>query len=79
MEETKKTLISLPKDDSTVYQVDNRIQLKDGRLYTSRTPYKGGLQLNHTELVDVTEEVLKALLRAYDKQRANKDIPKDID
>jgi len=54
--------------DGEEFVVDNRLQFKDGRLYISKTPYKEGDQSDFPELIDVTDEVMEALVKAYYKR-----------
>lgn len=54
--------------DGEEFVVDNRLQFKDGRLYISETPYKEGNQSDFPKLIDVTDEVMEALVKAYYKR-----------
>ena len=60
--------IKIPSEDVTDYIVDTRLYFENGRLYVSRIPYKGSKQVDFSEKIDVTDEVLEMLLKAYDKK-----------
>lgn len=56
---------NLSKCECTIYDVDNRIRIENGRFYITRTPYENGKQSDFPELVDVTEEVVDAILKRF--------------
>ena len=60
---------TLSKCECTIYDVDNRIRIENGRSYTTRTPYENGKQSDFPELVDVTEEVVDAIWKVLEKRR----------
>ena len=43
---------------STLYDVDERLRLHDGKICTTRTPIKNGKQAGWPEYIDVTEQVI---------------------
>lgn len=60
---------TLSKCECTIYDVDNRIRIENGRFYTTRTPYENGKQSDFPELVDVTEDVVDAILKVLNKRK----------
>ena len=64
----KKESTDCLKTSGVIYDVDTRIRLIDGRLYTARTPYNGGVQSGYPEFEDVTDKVLDILLKAKSKR-----------
>ena len=44
-----------------LYEVDNRLRFENGNLYTTKIPYKGGVQSGPPEMVDVTEDVINMI------------------
>jgi hypothetical protein len=63
MEKNKIESKTVTLSEGNDYIVDNRIRFKDGKLYITETPYKGGEQSNFPEEIDVTEEVAKAIAK----------------
>lgn len=62
----KKEIVDSISNYQTVSE-DNRLQFKDGKLYISIIHYKDGY-IYSRELVDVTDEVMEALVKAYYKK-----------
>jgi hypothetical protein len=63
MEESVKTTNS-----HRVYDINNQLLFEDDRLYITRIPYENGRQVGFSEKIDVTDEVMEALLKAYYKK-----------
>lgn len=56
------------RQEKKVYKIDNHLLFEDGRLYTTMTPFEDGMQVDFPEKVDVTDDVMEALLKAYYKK-----------
>lgn len=54
--------------DGEKFVVDNHLLFEDGRLYTTRIPHENGIQVDFPEKIDVTDEVMEALVKAYYKR-----------
>ena len=53
---------------STTYIVDSRLCFENGRLFVHRIPYENG-KPDFSEEIDVTEDVLDALLKILNKRK----------
>ena len=53
---------------SAIYIVDSRLCFENGRLFVTQTPYNGAVQSDFPEKIDVTDDVLDALLKVLNKR-----------
>lgn len=54
-------LSSEEESHSTLYDVDERLRLHDGKICTTRTPIKKRTAIRRPEYIDVTEQVINII------------------